>query len=78
MRREVEKYFPLNTKSYNAFNFTIDNLQDLTYIGYCFYETLRIDPPAKYSPMVPLKDVVIGGVTIKKGQQVYVLYNTTL
>lgn len=45
-----------------------ENSTNLTYTGYCFYESLRIEPPVHLStPLCFSEDCQIGNYTIKEG-----------
>jgi cytochrome P450 len=48
----------------------MENVQELPFLGYCLSESLRIEPPVRYSSTVCLtEDLEICGVKIKKGEQ---------
>lgn len=46
---------------------TYENSSDLTYFGYCFYESLRIEPPVHFSSTLAFtEDVELGKYTVRK------------
>lgn len=48
-----------------------DHLGELTYYGYCFNETLRLQPPVTYSSLVAMtNDVKCGDVVIRKSDMI--------
>jgi cytochrome P450 len=50
--------------------FTFETVEDLKYFVYCFYESLRMEPPTVTSGGIFTEDTEMpNGITIRKGDQ---------
>lgn len=70
---EIDKVFAALDASKNYDDYDIETSENFEYLRYCFYESMRLEPPVPMSSSNMFsRDVNIGGINIKAGTRFHV------